>query len=486
MLSLGEHGPFQRKSIFIIIFGAILCTFQSAAIAYLTKIPEFQCKHLDVPEEEFHDCTYSDSLCSPKVLLKKLSENSVHNWSYSFDLYCSKEKFIDFISTAFFLGGVLGSITLSKIPDLYGRKKPFQIMMVLSLFLHINLLFTIGPIHATLTFFVGGIAAFAYSMVSYIISEYLPPSYAGTIMGITNSSYPTFGFLTGIFFLLVNNWKIFFLITTTIHFFVTFYALKYFTESPRWLVTKGKKNECIEVMRFIASVNNTTSQFENFLKDNEDVFEKNHSNTTNKNYTLYQILSFKSQRKNFIILAFLWFSSCYCFYGIILNLGKMKGDFFALSIMAFAGEGICEFFCGILCGKFGRLTVIRSGALLGSVWFLLYVILPKRMGAICMFLSMGGYAISFTAIFIYTPEVFPTAIRGTCCNVLFLLSRFSPLFVSPLTALMGQRVNFVFISLGFINSFACGFLEETLGIPLSDEIPEECGRDSRLNYQFSN
>ena len=47
----------------------------------------------------------------------KDKKNSVDNFTYAFDLYCSKEFFIPLYSTLFFFGGLIGSILFASIPD---------------------------------------------------------------------------------------------------------------------------------------------------------------------------------------------------------------------------------------------------------------------------------------------------------------------------------------------------------------------------------
>lgn len=58
--------------------------------------------------------------------------------------------------------------------------------------------------------------------------------------------------------------------------------------------------------------------------------EKKIENSNNgvKNYNIIQILSFPSQRRKIILLCGLWFASGMNFFGILLNLGHMKGNFF--------------------------------------------------------------------------------------------------------------------------------------------------------------
>lgn len=484
MESLGENGFYQKIIIFLVICTSLLTTLYSESISYLTKIPNFDCRDPGMDKTDFHPCIYTEELCSSSIEMKKNYNTSIHNWAYSFDLFCSRESYTTFISDAFFVGGAIGCIVLAKIPDKFGRKKLFCILLILSCILHINLFLTTGAVHGIIVFTFGGFSSFAYGMTGYIISENLPSSKTGIIMGITNGIYPIFGILMGFFYLFINNWRILYFLTAVIHIFVTFFCLKYFQESPRWLASQGNKDECIEAMREIARLNGTTARFEAFLKNNKNAFDfqriKKCKEEQGKSYSLIQILSFKSQRNKFLLLSFIWIFSCFCFFGIILNLGKLEGGFLALSIMAFTGEAISEILSGFLSGIFGRLSLMKYGSYLGSFGFLFYIFLPKEVSSICIFVSMAGYAACYNIIFIYTPEVFPTPIRGTCCNILFLLCRFSPLFVPFLTQIFGNSVNFVFIFFGFLVGFFCNFLEESLNMPLPEEIPEEVGVGSGL------
>ena len=67
------------------------------------------------------------------------------------------------------------------------------------------------------------------------------------------------------------------------------------------------------------------------------------------------MLKFKSQRIIFIKMTIISICSLYNYFGIILNLGKMKGNFYLNSIFAFLGEFICELISGKLSDNYGRI-----------------------------------------------------------------------------------------------------------------------------------
>ena len=484
----GESGPFQRMTIIIVCAASLLVTLYSLCFPYLTKRPEFLCKDKNSPDSDYKECKYQQDLCNSNYEMKKNPLHSVNNWSYDYDLYCSKDYYNDLVSTIFFTGGIIGSITLASIPDKYGRKKIFQILIVASLILHLNLLFAIGPIHVIITFFLGGLCSFSFGMCFFIVSEYLPSSTSGIVIGVLNALYPLGGVLVGFFFMFINSWRCLYLIIVLIHIPVTYLTLKYFTESPRWLNVQGRKEECITEMANIARLNGNLQQWEDFLSKNPNFIEGKSDSLPQKktNYSLFQILSFKSQRKNFLLMTYIWLVSAFCFYGIILNLGRMEGYFFINSIFAFSGEMIGECLSGYLSGIYGRLTVMKFSVILGATSFLLFELFPVSIKFIMIFLSMGGNAGIFNVLAIYSAELFPTPIRGKTCSLLLLICRFSPLIVPTLTQIFGDYTNYLFIIAGYTSAIVNFLLEETLGKPLPDIIPEEMEKEGFLSSNENN
>lgn len=208
----------------------------------------------------------------------------------------------------------------------------------------------------------------------------------------------------------------------------------------------------------------------------------NRQGTTNKGktFSIFQIITFNSQRKNFILNTFIWLGAGFSFYGIILNLGHMGGDFFADSILAFTGEMLSELSSGWMAEIFGRILVMQAGSFLGATAFLLYFIVSSPfLKSIFIFLSTFGFAALFNVIFIFTPELFPTPIRATICGFSYLTSRLGAMIVSPITQTFGPtHANILFIIFGYAMGITFFYLEETLGKDMKDDIPEVTGKTS--------
>ena len=485
--SAGDNGKYQKIITFIGISLGSLPFTVSISYAYLTKMPKFLCK--DENGQFSVQCEYDYiTFCSSENNYEYIKDkkNSVDNFTYAFDLFCSKEFFVPILSTLFFFGGLIGSVLFAPVPDKYGRKTIFQILQVLSLILQINSLFAVGPWHLVFIYFFSGLATYGYGMSSIIIAEYLPRNISNIIMSISNGSFPLCGIIIGIFFCLLNNMKLLFIITVSFQAISTYLTLKYFKESPIWLFSMKLKERFVQTMREIAIINNREAQFEEWYKKNKDYLNRLMSKNIKdkkveeeeeeeiKTYTLKEIFGFNSQRNNLIKSFICWFIIGGVFYGIILNLAYAKGSFYITCFCSFAGEITGELSSGVLAGIIGRIKVLSISCFISGISMVLYTLMDSvGLNYFFIFLATLGIASSFNVLFIYTPELYPTPIRGIICGYTYLLSRFGAMVVSPITSSLGAYTTNILFS---CSSIAAGIIiskmPETLGKELQNEIPE--------------
>ena len=484
LIAAGENGKYQKIITIIgISLGSIPFTL-SITYAYLTKMPKFLTKdesgQYTIPVDFDKNLFCSNNNNFDYIKDKK---NSIDNFTYAFDLYCSKEFFLSLYSTLFFFGGLIGSVLFASIPDKYGRKTIFQILQVISFLLQLNILFAVGPWHLFFVYFFSGIATFTFGMSSIIIAEYLPRNVSNIVMSISNGSFPLCGILVGIFFCVFNNMKLLFIVTNLIQLIMTYLSLKYFKESPLWLFSMKLKKRFIETMKEIAKINDRESQFSEWLRNNETNLDKLLNQNTKeqnneeeiKTYSLKEIFGFNSQKYNLIKISFCWFMIACVFYGIILNLAFFKGNFYIICFCSFFGEITGELSSGFFSGIFGRMKVICINCFIAGLSMIIFTLANSSIliNYLCIYLATMGIASCFNVLFIFTPELFPTPIRGTVCGYTYLLSRFGAMVVSPITTNFGIfNTNILFSVFCFVSGIIISKMPETLGKDLSNEIPE--------------
>ena len=97
-----------------------------------------------------------------------------------------------------------------------------------------------------------------------------------------------------------------------------------------------------------------------------------------------------------------------------------------------------------------------------------------------------GIASCFNVLFIYTPELYPTPIRGTICGYTYLLSRFGAMVVSPVTTNFGIfNTNVLFAVFCICSGIIISKMPETLGKELQNEIPEFEGTNALIDSTYS-
>ena len=251
-------------------------------------------------------------------------------------------------------------------------------------------------------------------------------------------------------------------------------------------------------MTQLAIFNGREKQWIEFQNQNKDLINKvgtpllegneNNNNNMNKtelkmNYNIIQILRFKSQRNIFIKVTIISTCSMYNYYGIVLNLAKMDGNFYLNSIFAFLGELISVLITGELADKYGRIFIFLWSCIIGVSGYIFYLISPS-LKFLFVFIAMIGFAGIFNVITIYMPEIYPTKIRNITLSYTSFISRLSPICIPILSQSFPQSIDYSFIISGIIAWLIGNTLEETLGKKLLDIIPEEQEENENLKVEF--
>ena len=364
----------------------LFCIF-SLLPPYLLKRPNLFVTEINSPNKNNKkSVVFKNQYCdSSKYIIKKDPINSLYNWAFKYDLYCDRKKeyYSAGIVISLFFGATLGNIIFETFPDKYGREKIYKTLSVIEIFLLINLIFDFGIIHLIIIMFFIGINLYLFPLLYVVVEEFVVDD-LGIIIGIVNAIYPLGGISVAIWFMTINNLTILFWIIFISLIIFNYFLLKYYYESPRWLHSMGKKEECLEVLTKIAKFNDIEEEWNLYQRNNPEIIEligtkkvgnNDMNNHENKHYGLIQILKIESQKLKFIITLTVWTLTGFCFYGIILYLDQMKGNFYQNAILAFLGELIAELTGGKLMDIYGRKIITVSLMYIGTAFFLLYEIL---------------------------------------------------------------------------------------------------------------
>ena len=280
----------------------------------------------------------------------------------------------------------------------------------------------------------------------------------------------------------INNWKIFYMFLCLSLSVLNYFIFKYLYESPRWLHTNGYKDKCLEVLTKIAISNNIEKEWLDFKQNNPDIIlsigsTKNKRPQIKSEIGIKTILNSKSSKYKFIYSIVIWFCAACCFFGIILYLDIMKGNFFENAILVFLGELLVEVFCGKLADVFGRKIICLISAGLGTIFFGFYIFFSSQFSGPMLMGSMMGFAGVFLTLSIITSEIFATQIRGITFSYCILTTRISTITIKLFGLFMTKRmIDITFISCGMIAFIiTLKYIPETLNQKEKDFLSEDSG-----------
>ncbi|WEG11207.1 MFS transporter [Pullulanibacillus sp. KACC 23026] len=352
------------------------------------------------------------------------------------------------IGTAF-LGGFFGSIFLSRLVDISGRK----MMFVLDLFLFVGGTLIAGLAVNTTMLFIGrfltGLAIGVDLAVSWtLVAEFSPKERRGFLLSLQFIMWgigAVLSFLVLDAFLGLGNggaWRAAFLIGL-IPAIIVLWIRKSIPESPRWLAAKGKVSEANDII--INSDMGVTIEELTFL------------NSTTSDFKWTSLFSRQLMRLLVGVflstfLAFFLIAPINLFTPQVLKTIGLTGDLH-ISLLGSAFVwlfNIAGFLVGgLLIDKTGRRPVgIFS---FGLMTLILVILLAFKLPAdaffilwICMeFLGSLGASVTWT----WASELFPTAVRGFAMGVNSSANRLSGFVSSYIIALiLSHSVKLLYLS----------------------------------------
>ncbi|XP_028394452.1 organic cation transporter protein-like [Dendronephthya gigantea] len=476
LAKLGGFGLFQ----WLIYLGASIAemavTYQIFLLTFIAAEPKWVCKNESII------CNFTKSIGLNDDDYEARCDMPRSEWKFAddftsivteFDLVCDDSILATVASMFIFAGWIIGSVLFGFLSDRFGRKVAF-----LSCVINISVVALIGAFVNALwqfiiiRFFVGvGIGCSASLFI--ILSEFSGVKHRGT-MGVIF----WFSFIFGLCILplyahLIRDWRKLTILTSCLG-FPAFIVWWIFPESVRYYLIKGKEDEAHEVLERVAKYNRKP-----IIKDKLEQVEEEQKSS------LKDLFATPTIRKYTLLSCFIWCVESIVYYGVsfasVLLGGNIYLSFFIINSMEIPATILAIW----TVERFGRKKTTLWGMVVACVASILGVVFRMHqdnlydgywiMTVIMAMLSKGFINLSFTGVWVWSNELFPTVVRNTgmgTTNGLARVGSFLSGYVIWLTRIHPLIPYSIFATMAFFASCACLLLPETTGRPTQEVISE--------------
>ncbi|MCW3996080.1 MAG: MFS transporter [Candidatus Bathyarchaeota archaeon] len=337
--------------------------------------------------------------------------------------------------SAGYLGMFAGALICGILADRVGRRKTLLFtLLMMTTFTALNAV-AIDPLTmGILRFFAGIGLGGALPQPGIYISEYIPAKYRGRFLGLVEASW-VYGALLSLAFPFVLfpmlGWRLTFLISLLPLVLVPFVYL-FAPESLRFLQYKGKKQE---ITRLLEKHKLSMDEFEEKTPVTRDYSAKN---------ALGEIWSRRFRRRT-LMLWLAWAVLVYSYHGIFTWLPTFYSSTLGFTVVRSIQWVLIVTLAQVPGYYTGALLLDRVGRKRIAVFYLLFAAAGSALLSLAVepnSILLWSIVISFfnlgawSALYAYTPELYPTRIRGTASGAAASIGRLAGVIAPTATPLL--------------------------------------------------
>ncbi|XP_034406597.1 solute carrier family 22 member 5-like isoform X2 [Cyclopterus lumpus] len=499
---LGQWGRFQQVVFFLLCASIVPNGFGAFNLVFLTDAPGHRCSVPDVGlTEDWRAAIIPVQVVNGNQQLSRCSrfrldvvrnlsaqglvpgrdvnltdleqEGCVDGWSYSrdvyqstivseFDLVCSEQWKLTFISTVFFVGVLLGSFFSGQLSDRFGRKPVLFLTMGVQMVFTFIQVFSTSWIMFTVLLFINGLGQISNFVAALVLGTEILTGHVRVLyssMGACLSFTLGYMMLPGCAYLL-RDW-------TSLLLALSLPCLAYLPlwwfipESPRWLLSQGRVEEAESIVRKAAKWNKVQAPLVIFQD-----YTVNNKTDLKENPNAFDLLRTSSIRITTLLLCLVTFATCTGYYGLSFNTSQLHADPYMSCFISAAVEVPAYISGWLVLRYFPRRRSICCSLLLQAVSLFLIQLVPQTLPYLSIALEMLAkyfVTITFSMMFAYIAELYPTLLRNTAVGVCSTVGRLGNCIAPFLITLR---------TLGCVAALAALYIPESFGQPLPETIQQ--------------
>ncbi|XP_028027419.1 organic cation transporter protein-like [Bombyx mandarina] len=503
--SLGPYGRYNLLNFVLLLYPVLLSSFFECGFIFEAQEQNYRCEvdgcelrfndtswlqyaiPLDVEKQRPQSCfmyeqaNVTSQQCLPEDFINKTvpCESFVYENDYSFvkefNLVCQEWKRA-LVGTIHNSGMFVAMLFTGAISDRFGRKVAVGFSSCASFIFGFARSFSPSYLFfVAMHFLEAGFGGGLYPSAYVFIVELVGLKQRVIVSAMCNMTFVIGVVLIALLAWVVDNWRTYILIlycpATIVFVYVWF-----MNESARWLLSKGRRDEAIDVLKRAAKINNLDPRSLD-LDALGDPLLKPQNQTGDKKSQMYKAIRSGIIWKRVAICSFLWMTCSLVYYGFSINSVSLSSNRYVSFMLVTLVEIPAYIVVVIVLDKYGRKKTLLTTYLTCTVMSLLFAFLPRSdYWSIPLYLvGKWSVTLAYSSVYIYVSEVFPTNMRQTLISVCSTAGRIGSL-IAPLTPLLSyyhkSMPTVIFGAMCFISSTLVMMLPETRNMRLPDTIEE--------------
>ncbi|KAI1294792.1 Organic cation transporter protein [Halotydeus destructor] len=386
------------------------------------------------------------------------------------DLVCDRAWLVPLSQSIFMIGVLVGAVLFGTLADRYGRKQAFYYAPIIAvtgcaLCSYSPSLWFYDVMSAITSVATSGM----YITAFILLTETVGPSHRTWSAIYLQTVFCAGEIVLGVMALYIHDWRQ--LEFAIIYPMASCLALPFLLpESVLWLNSQNRKSEAMDIVRKAARWNGVKLPFiinqqrpttKQIAEDQLDIDTKISPLTILKEATL---------RRWSLILFFTWLVNAMVYYSLSLQSGSISSDPFYSYFLLAAIELPAYVIVTLAIEKYGRRLVLSVFMVLGGLACVAPLIVPTNYSFLTTYFAMfgkGAIAATFALIYVYTAEIYPTAIRSSGLGICSMMARVG--------AILAPFVNYLKFFGANTPLYLCGIFALVAGI-LALGLPETSNR----------
>nr|XP_020457793.1 solute carrier family 22 member 7-like [Monopterus albus] len=273
----------------------------------------------------------------------------------------------------------------------------------------------------------------------------------------------------------VNEWRMLILAVTS-PLILAIIAWRWLPESARWLTANGNAEAAHYYIKKCAEMNNRTECMTDITT--KTLLECAETQTKDKNYTVVDLFRTPKIRKLTVFSGIVWYGVAFTYYGISLNITGFGLNPYLTQFIFASIEMPMKIGVYFFLEKIGRKPGETGTLLLTGLCLFINMFVAQDKWVIRTVVAVLGKAMSeasFTIMYLFTTELYPTVVRQNGVGYTAFLARLG-VSISPLIMLLEDvwhllpAVTYCAVAIG--SGLVASLLPETLNTQLPEFIED--------------